>query len=75
MKNCSTTRRIENFKQFNLLSKSFFAQFHRKSIDRDLESEERDAEGNQIWPVVPGLLEFLGSLKTQNARLTFQLVD
>ena len=30
LKNCATTRRIENFKQYNVLSKTFFAQFQRK---------------------------------------------
>lgn len=78
IKNCSTVRRIENFKQFNQLAKTFFAQFQRKQIDRDLDDWETkitDEEVIETWPVKTALQEFLTSKKTIAARKKFDMVD
>jgi hypothetical protein len=75
MKNCSTTRRISNFKQFNLLSKTFFAQFQRKVMEIDIEHPAKNYLNEELWPVVPALNEFLLSTKTIKARKTYPLVN
>jgi hypothetical protein len=59
LQNCATNRHIENYKKYNILSKSFFSRYLRKSVERD-DMQFDDDE----WPMVNASLEFLTHEKT-----------
>jgi hypothetical protein len=41
IQNCATNRHIENYKKYNILSKSFFSRYLRKSVERnDMEFDD-----------------------------------
>ena len=59
MNNCATTKRIENYKLYNKLSKSFFSQYQRLSTGR---------KADDVWPMVDACTDFLSAETTMKSR-------